>query len=266
MRTLRLRLRYDGTDFNGWQVQPDARTVQGEVELAVRQILDRPTRVIGAGRTDAGVHAVGQVASFVTENPLAPGPMRHALNAVLPPDVRVDRVEEAPEGFHARFSAIRRTYRYHIHRRSGPFRRRFTWLVPRAPGADELNVAMKPLIGRHPFFHFTAGEGLTGTARCDVQRLEWVERRDRLTMTITADRFLYRMVRYLVGVAIGLHRNGALSAEAMARTLAPAAPRPVYGAAPPQGLFFARVDYPPDGALRPYRGGEAALESPDEED
>jgi tRNA pseudouridine38-40 synthase len=242
-RTLRLRLRYDGTDFHGWQIQPDARTVQGELKRALETILGHEVRTAAAGRTDAGVHALGQVASFPTSNPIPAGALVRALNSLLPPDVRVDRAAEAPPGFHARHSARSRTYRYHVRRRPGPIRRRYAWIVPRAPGVAPLIAATEPLLGRHDFAAFTSGEGLEGDTTCRILRAEWQESGDRLVLILTADRFLYRMVRTIVGTTMALAREGRLVPAEMAAFLAPGAPRHPSAPAPPNGLFLARVDY-----------------------
>jgi tRNA pseudouridine38-40 synthase len=244
MRTLRLILSYDGTDFSGWQFQPDRRTVQGELENALGVMLDGPVRVAGAGRTDTGVHALRQVASFSTPRTIPVDALERGLNSLLPPDVRVLRVEEMPEGFHARFSAISRTYRYHLSRRPGPIRRRYSWIVPGAPSAALLLGASGPLIGRHLFDAFTSGEGLAGDTSCTVETIGWEERGQRLMFSITADRFLYRMVRTIVGTLLMLHRNGDLRPGALEDVLASRAHSPVTIAAPPNGLFLVDVGYP----------------------
>lgn len=242
-RTLRLRLRYDGTDFHGWQIQPDARTVQGELTRALETILGHEVRTAAAGRTDAGVHALGQVASFATTNPIPPAALVRGLNSLLPADMRVDRAGEAPAGFHARHSARTRTYRYHLARRPGPIRRRYAWIVPRAPGARALQAATEPLLGRHDFAAFTSGEGRDGDTTCRIDRAEWRETGDRLVLVLTADRFLYRMVRTIVGDLVALARGGRLDAAEMAALLEPGAPRHPSAPAPPNGLFFVRAAY-----------------------
>lgn len=245
-RTLRLDLRYDGTDFHGWQIQPDARTVQGELKRALETVLGHDVRTAGAGRTDAGVHALGQVASCVTTNGIEPAALVRALNSLLPRDVRVDRVRVRSEGFHARHSALSRTYRYHLHRRPGPIRRRYAWIVPRAPEVARLNAAIQPLLGRHDCAAFTSGEGRDGDTVCRISVADWSTTGPRLTLTLTADRFLYRMVRTIVGNLVYLVRQGRLDAGEMAALLQPGAERLPAAPAPPNGLFFVRADYPPE--------------------
>lgn len=260
MRTLRLSLRYDGTDFFGWQIQPGLRTVQGELERALAVILDGPVRATGAGRTDRGVHAVGQVASLCTRRRIPVASLRRGLNALLPPDLHVDEAGEAPPGFHARFNAISRAYRYHLSRRPGPIRRRYAWIVEAAPAAAALAAASEPLLGRHFFDSFAGSEALAGDTRCHVRRIAWRERGDRVILEIEADRFVNRMVRNIVGALVGLQAAGNLGPDAMAELLEARLREKIHATAPPQGLFFLRAAYPPDDQIPPYRPGGSAVE------
>ena len=244
MRTLRLDLRYDGTDFFGWQVQPDRRTVQGELERGLAVLLDGPVRVVGAGRTDRGVHALRQVASFTTERPIPVDGLRRGLNALLPGDVQVDRAREAPAGFHARFSAAGRAYRYHLSERPGPIRRRYAWCLRRLPELERLEAAMLPLLGRHDFTTFSGAEDEGNNPQCDIRGLDWRRRGHRLTLSIAADRFLNRMVRTLVGNFVALERAGALTPERVAELLAARDRTRAPRVAPPTGLFLVGVTYP----------------------
>ncbi|TPW01282.1 MAG: tRNA pseudouridine38-40 synthase, partial [bacterium] len=154
--------------------------------------------MIGAGRTDTGVHATGQVASALVASSIPADGLARALNSLLPPDIHVARARIVPPGFHARFSAIRRIYRYRVLSRPGPFRRRYAWVRHRLPGAAELNAAMTPWLGGHSFHAFTQGEGARGNTTCRIDRAEWREREGRLVLVLAADRFLYRMVRMMV--------------------------------------------------------------------
>lgn len=243
-RVLRLDLAYDGTDFFGWQIQPGIRTVQGVLARALGIILDEPVILFGAGRTDTGVHATGQVASLTTTRPIATAGLTRALNTMLPADVHVTRVTEAAPTFHARFSARRRTYRYRVVHGFGPFRRRYAWVRRRVPDVGSLNAAMAPWLGVHSFHAFTYGEAAAGDTRCRLVRAEWREARGRLVLVLTADRFLYRMVRTMVAILLQADRVGGLSAPVMARLLEADAVRPQVAAAPAAGLFLTRVDYP----------------------
>jgi tRNA pseudouridine38-40 synthase len=261
-RTLRLDIAYDGTDFSGWQIQPEARTVQGELARALGTILGEAIVPAGAGRTDAGVHATGQVASFHTANAIPLDGLRRALAALLPVDVQVRRVTEAPDGFHARFGATRRTYRYRIVTRLSPFRRRYAWVRRRMPDAGRLTAAMSPWLGRHSFHAFTQGEGRDGDTHCTIVRADWACRDDRWVLTLAADRFLYRMVRTVVAVLVDAFERDALSPEAMAALVEPGAVRPRVAPAPAAGLFLVRVDYPasPPRPALPWEEEGAGLE------
>ncbi|MDZ4803447.1 MAG: tRNA pseudouridine(38-40) synthase TruA [Candidatus Eisenbacteria bacterium] len=242
-RNFRIDLSYDGTDFFGWQIQPNVRTVQGELVRALTRVFDEPVQVIGAGRTDTGVHATRQVASVSTDRVIPAAGLARALNALLPADVHVARVIDVPTDFHARFSAIRRTYRYRIVTRPGPFRRRYAWVLPEAPDPASLNAAMAPWLGLHSFHAFTQGEGALGNTRCRIDRALWREQEGRLILVLTADRFLYRMVRLLVAVLVDAHRRGCLEPGIMARLVTEDATRPPVAPAPACGLFLAGVDY-----------------------
>ncbi len=242
-RIFRIDLAYDGTSFRGWQIQPKVRTVQGELARALARILDEPVQVIGAGRTDTGVHATGQVASVSTGRSISVDGLARALNALLPDDVHVARVTEAPADFHARFSATSRTYRYRIANRPGPFRRRYAWVQRHLPDADALTAAMVPLLGSHSFHSFTHGEAAHGNTRCRIDRAIWRRRDGQLSLTLTANRFLYRMVRLLVAVLMAAHRRDRLQPEVLEELLLDDAERPPMAPAPARGLFLAGVDY-----------------------
>jgi len=249
--TFRLRVRYDGTGFLGWQVQPDGRTVQGEIERALGTILADPVRIAGAGRTDRGVHALGQVASFTTDRAIPPDALRRALAGLLPRDVAVSRVEVAPDAFHARHSAVGRRYRYHLTDRDTPIRRRYAWVRRRLPDPDRLNAASAPLLGRHRFDAFTLAEARRIDTTCTVRRIAWSAGPRGLRLEIAADRFVQRMVRLIVGALIRLERDGSLDPARIAAALAAGGFDRPPAAAPPQGLFFAAAEYPPDGEVVP---------------
>jgi tRNA pseudouridine38-40 synthase len=244
MRILRLVLSYDGTDFYGWQIQPQRRTIQGEIESALSTILNEPVRIVGAGRTDRGVHATGQVASVETERSIPARGLERALNALLPASIQVEAVEEAEPGFHARHSALSRVYVYKICRVPTPFQRRYAWCLPEAPAEAELSEASRVLLGRHPFDSFSSGEGLDGSTLCHVQSLDWYATGDLLIMKIEADRFLYRMVRTIVGSLVQLHKAKSLDSGAVRKLLEGRCHTPFAVPAPPGGLFLERVRYP----------------------
>jgi tRNA pseudouridine38-40 synthase len=248
MRSLKLTLAYDGTAYAGWQLQPGEPTVQGVLEAALEAISGAPTRTIASGRTDAGVHALGQVVSLRTSCRLTPEVLRRALNARLPHDVAVLDVAEAAEGFHAIRDACRKRYRYVIH--DGPvrdvFRRDYSWRTFVRLDAEAMDRAAAVLRGTHDFRSFqSAGADRPTTVRTvfDVQvRRREPPEQDLVVLEIEADGFLYNMVRAIVGSLAEIGR-GARPMSWMERVLDAADRRVAGPTAPPQGLFLMHVTY-----------------------
>lgn len=237
------KVEYDGTDFFGFQAQARRRTVQGELERAICSVTGTETRVIAAGRTDRGVHATGQVIAFTVEWPHDLVILQRALNAVLAADVAVVELGRAPEGFHPRWSAVRRAYRYRIlnQRWPSPTERRTAWHVARELDLVPMVQASRCLVGSHDFSTFghpPQGENKVRT----VFRAEWSEARPFLTFDIEADAFLYRMVRSLVGtlVQVGWGQLSPAEFEAMLQARDRSL---VKRLAPAHGLCLMRVDY-----------------------
>lgn len=246
--TFRIALEYDGTGFSGWQRQSRERTVQGEVEAALARLVGEPVTVAGAGRTDAGCHAAGQVASFAARTRLAPERLLAALNAHLPHDVRVVEAAAAPAEFHARFRAMRRAYRYLIVPEPSALWRRHAWARRLRVGAAELNAATAPLLGEHDFTTFSRRGADPTSPRCRVTRAAWRGSGGVLRFDIEADRFLYTMVRRVVSSVIRAAESGAgaaaLRAALLAKNRRAGAPP-----APAHGLYLMRVRYPGLGWL-----------------
>ena len=247
MRNLRLSLQYDGTDFVGWQRQRTGVSVQGLLEDALQPIEGRAVTLHGAGRTDAGVHALGQVASVMLASDLPDQTLARALNAVLPPAVRVLGVQEVEAGFHARFSARAKTYEYRIINAPlvSAFVYRYTWHVPRPLDIEAMRTAAEPLVGLHDFAGFQAAGSAVATTERTVVALEIEEGGGYdlpMIVRITGDGFLRHMVRNIVGtlVEVGSGRRDPwrLLAVLDSRDRAKAGPT-----APPHGLFLAHVAY-----------------------
>jgi tRNA pseudouridine38-40 synthase len=255
-RPVALLLQYDGGAYAGWQLQPNARTVQGEVESALSRLVGRRVPVAGAGRTDAGVHALGQVAAAAVPERWAPDDLMRALNALLPADVWVASARREVPGFDPRRDALERTYCYRIGTDAsarGPFRRGWEWAVRGPLEVDLLRRAAAALVGTHSFRALSAAGQAREHWRCRVREAIWQEREDApgLEFWITADRFLHKMVRFLVGTMldIGLGRRPLADLE---RLLQGDDNRLASPPAPPHGLFLMAVRYPtPHDAGRP---------------
>ncbi len=235
-------LEYDGTDFSGWQIQPNGRTVQEELERAVRQISGEGIRVAGAGRTDAGVHARGQVATFALATTFTPEDLRRSLNGVLPEDIVVHSVEPVPDDFHARYSATARRYAYTIGLGPAAIDRRILWVCPYRLDIEVLRRCATRVLGQHDFTSFAKVGTDTVHGRCTVTRSEWVLKDRRLIYHVKADRFLYGMVRALVGTMVDMAR-GYRSETEWDGIMSAGDRRQAGTAAPAHGLCLVEVEY-----------------------
>jgi tRNA pseudouridine38-40 synthase len=260
-RTFLAILQYDGTGFVGWQRQPAGRSVQAEFERVLERLFSRRTVAHAAGRTDAGVHALGQAVSFSAPLSWSPPEMRRALNALLSQDCWVEAVFPVQAGFHARKSALSRRYRYDIGLDSAaasPFRRQFEWALSRPLELDVLQQAADQIKGQHDFRAFAA-KGNKPHYRCHLSLSEWRSWPDGrgVSFHVEADRFVHHMVRMLVGtmVDIGLGRR---SLDDMTILLAREDNQDTSPPAPPQGLYFVAATYPPELFLEAIRETHAA--------
>lgn len=245
MHTIRLLVSYDGTDLEGWQFQPRARTVQGELKEALRKVLKVEVRTAAAGRTDTGVHATGQVVSFQTPRLIPERAWIPALNSVLPRDIAVWRAEEVSPDFHARHSALSRSYRYDVVSQGprAPLKARYASWVEGSLDVDAMREVWASLLGTHDFTHFGSTGSDPTNPICTVTEARISQREDVLSLHITANHFLYHMVRRLVGTTIRVGK-GTLSHQGFADTWAGHGPKPSGPTAPPNGLTFVSVGYP----------------------
>jgi len=249
---LRLTIEYDGTRYSGWQEQSNARTVMGQLRKAAEELFETKVDIQGAGRTDAGVHALAQVAHLrlKTARPVRPEQIRRGLNDRLPSDVCVIAVEAAPPEFHARQDAISRTYLYQISTRRTAFLKKYVWWVKEDLDVAAMARAAAMLVGRHDFAAFRAPD----PSRPDTSTLVVVQAAaievdgDLILFRISASHFLWRMVRRIVGVLVKVGL-GQLQPEDIARALKGKAAAKMDIAAwtaPASGLFLEAVEYPPD--------------------
>lgn len=249
MPRYRLLAEYDGAPFAGWQVQPGQTTVQGTLEEALTIALREPTRVTGSGRTDAGVHALGQVAHFEAPGDTDPFRLHRALNGILRyragGAIAILAIEEAPHHFHARYNAHRRLYWYRVSTHPRALDREHRWFLRPEPNWDRMNEAAKHLLGTHHFGAFCLAQSETENRVCTVERARWVEeeRSGDWRFEIAADRFLHGMVRAAVGTLVEVG-HGKRAPDSLPATLATEDRRAAGPAAPPHGLALTHVAYP----------------------
>lgn len=250
MPTLCVILEYEGSRFRGWQVQPQGPTLQGVLEEALQRLTGVPTRVVAAGRTDAGVHALGQVVSFSTARRLSPEAWKGALNTLLPPEVVVRGVREASEGFDARRWASGKQYRYDILARPdpSPFFRKRAWWVPWILQVEAMREAAALLVGTHDFSAFRAAGCAARHPVRTLRRAEIAVEGDLLRCWFEGDGFLRMMVRNLVGTLVEVGR-GRMRPGAMGEILSAKDRRLAGPTAPPDGLYLVEVFYDRDRGI-----------------
>ena len=250
-RSIRLVISYDGTDFGGWQRQKNARSVQEELEKALEKMHGHPVGLTGAGRTDAGVHALGQTAGFFTDIASIPaGKFLPALNQLLPRDIRILAAGDAPPGFHARFDASLRKYRYFILRGEArdAFSQRYAWRVSSQPSIGKLNAMASVILGEHDFSAFASAKDISLSKCRFVQDSSFWFEGEKLVYQVSANAFLWRMVRSLVGTMVFFEPKALDEEEAarLMRDILESCDRKLAGpTAPPQGLFLWNVEYGP---------------------
>jgi tRNA pseudouridine38-40 synthase len=255
----KLTIEYAGTRYSGWQIQQNAKTIAGEIDRAARIVTGRADfELYGAGRTDAGVHALGQVAHLDVATPLPAETLRRRLNDELPADINILAAVQVPHRFHARHDAVARRYLYQIARRRTAFAKASVWWVKEPIDAARMREAAQALVGMRDFRSFAAGDarddtdGTPPSTLVLVDRIEIVEEGALVLVSIQGSHFLWKMVRRIVGVLVEIGRGG-LPPEAIAAFLAEGSAAPARLTAPPSGLFLEKVLYkgdPPDHTIR----------------
>lgn len=253
MSRFKLTLEYAGTRYRGWQIQKNARTVQGEIAAAVRLVSERTDfELYGSGRTDAGVHALAQVAHLDLNTPMKPDVLRMALNDKLPQDIHLLKAEVVPRQFHARHDAKGRRYLYQISHRRTAFAKPFVWWIKDPLGVDHMRRVVPLFLGLQDFRAFTADDPEEKSTRALLEKLEIAEDGPLILFRIEGSHFLWKMVRRLVGVLAEVGR-GRLSEKDVARFLREGSEVPATLTAPPSGLFLERVFYEGDRRDQPLK-------------
>jgi tRNA pseudouridine38-40 synthase len=236
MQNIKIIVEYDGTDFHGWQLQPGKRTVQGELEKALKTIFNKKIRITGSGRTDAGVHALGQVASFAVPKKISPRELKNAINGNVLQDILVKQCKIASEDFNARFSATSRIYKYQIAKEKSVFNKRYFFNVDAELNVKKMRKAGKELIGEKDFTNLATKD----SGSCYLSKIKISEDKNNIFIEVESNRFLRRMVRGIVGLLIAVGK-GEMKPSDTKKVLSGMKRRlPVV---PPQGLFLVKVKY-----------------------
>jgi tRNA pseudouridine38-40 synthase len=242
VRNIKLQIEYDGTNFYGWQIQPKLRTVQGEIQEKLKTILKHQISLVGSGRTDVGVHALGQVANFKTENQLETESIMKGLNGILPDDVMIKKAEEVDLDFNSRFSATSRAYRYRIHLGRTAILRNYLWQVLYSLNFENMLDATEHALGEQDFSSFCVADSAKDNNLCNVISATWKKAGSELTFQIEANRFLHTMVRSLVGTLVEVGR-GYFSVSDFVNLMKAKDRKKAGPTAPACGLYLVEVKY-----------------------
>ncbi|MBO3700381.1 tRNA pseudouridine(38-40) synthase TruA [Roseivirga sp. E12] len=234
---------YNGSNYHGWQVQANARTVQGEFQECLSKVLRVPTEIMGSGRTDTGVHAKQQIAHFESDEPIDTKDLAYKLNSILPDTAAVQEIRGVKADAHARFDATERAYQYFINKKKSPFYSGLSYYFSQPLDLNLMNEAAKELIGKQDFESFSKVKTEVNNFICTVTRAEWIIENDQLVFHVRANRFLRGMVRALVGTLLDVGQQK-ITVEDFVNIIK-AKDRKVAGrAVPPHGLFLTEVKYP----------------------
>ncbi len=244
MKRMLLTISYDGTDYHGWQIQPNAVTVQSVIEEALKELLKKKISVVGTSRTDAGVHAKEFTCHLDCEDNIPKEAFLRGLNGLLPGDIAVTDCKEVENGFHARYNSKGKTYCYNIYNsnKKDPFTERFAWRIERKLCVEKMNEFAQSIVGKHDFYAFSSsGRTVEDTVR-NISRCYVIKDGDNIRLYVTADGFLYNMVRIIVGTAVGIS-DGRIELKDIPEIMETKNRARLGITAPPQGLFLEKVHY-----------------------
>jgi tRNA pseudouridine38-40 synthase len=242
MPRFRMTIEYDGSDYCGWQVQEGDKTVQGEIESALQVIFGQPCAIVGAGRTDSGVHASGQIAHFDHESKPDLHRLKRSLNGILKSDIRIKDIENTDDNFHARFSARWRTYIYRIATQPQALLRNQVWYFSVPLNLDKMNLACEMITGKHDFKSFCRAISEVDNHFCTVKSATWLKKKDLIVFKIKANRYLHGMVRTLVGTMVDVGRER-ISVDEFAHILNSKNRQNASQSAPAKGLVLEEIRY-----------------------
>jgi len=242
VKNYKLTIQYDGTHYSGWQIQKNAPTVQQTILDTIKILLKEDVNLIGSGRTDSGVHALGQVANFISESEINIYKFQHSLNSILPPDISIKKIEEVPNEFHARFSALTRSYFYFISKSKSPFFNKYSYSFPGKLDVNKLKLLSRTFIGENDFTSFAKKNSEIENKKCKVISADWRETKDLLIFHIEANRFLHGMVRAIVGTIIRAASDD-FNSNYIQNIFEKRNRQSAWEAVPAKGLFLFKVTY-----------------------
>lgn len=242
MNNYKLTIQYDGTNYSGWQIQTNANSIQQEITRAINIILKEEVNLIGSGRTDAGVHAIGQVANFRTEKEIDLYKFQFSLNSILPEDISISSIQKVDEKFHSRFDAKKRTYLYLISQFKSPFYKRYSYYYPQQLNTERLNELSNLFKGKKNFASFCKQQSKVENKICDVYEISWFTQYDLVVFKISADRFLHGMVRAIIGTLLKAEKKE--NSEEYIKQIFDSENREAADeAVPAKGLYLYKVEY-----------------------
>jgi tRNA pseudouridine38-40 synthase len=242
LKNYKLIIQYDGTKYAGWQIQLNALSVQGVLQDSISQIINENINLIGAGRTDSGVHSLGQTANFRTKNELDLYRFKHSLNSVLPRDITVKTISEVENDFHARYDAVKRSYIYVISKSKSPFYDKYSWWYHGPINCDKLNSISEYLLGEKNFTAFSRRASETENKICLVHNIRWKEWKELVIFYVEADRYLHGMVRTIVGTLLHTLKLN-LNIDYLRNVINSEDRESAGEAVPAKGLFLYKVKY-----------------------